>query len=279
MRKKIIHLFLVMLVTLAVLGPMTGSARADLTITPIRVVFEGRDRSATIELINLTDRTNTYRLKWLEMKMGKSGRFELGPADEDSPYSFTKMVLFTPRQVTIEPRGHQTIRLSLRRPADLPPGEYRAHLSMIRLARQGPEKPDPNAKDLSMEMKVNLGFSVPVIVRSGDDRDLKISLISPKLGLTPDKVAPKPLLNIDVHRETGKFSTYGTVHVYWTPKKGSEKEIGVAGNVALYPELDTRTINVPLKENPTDGSLRIVYRGKYESEGKTWAEKSFPIGN
>ncbi len=143
------------------------------------------------------------------------------------------MVIFTPRQVTIEPNGHQTIRLSLRRPADLPDGEYRSHLGMIRLARQGPERPDPNAKSIDMDFRVNLGFSIPVIVRSGQDDALKISLTNPKLEMSKS-TRPIPLLKIDVHRDAGKFSTYGQIDVYWTPSKGSEKKIGSTSNVALY---------------------------------------------
>jgi len=268
-----------MIVSLFLLALTSGIARADITLTPMRVVFEGRDRSATIELINTTNNTNTYRLKWLTMKMGETGRYSMTPSDPNDPYSFDKMVMFTPRQVTIEPHGHQTIRLSLRRPADLPNGEYRAHLSMVRLAKQGPDKPDPKANSLTMDVQVNLGFSVPVIVRSGDDKDLKISLGNPKLGVQENKGrAPTPRLEIDVNRDAGKFSTYGTLRVFWQPKQGKEKEIGAASNVALYPELQTRRVPIPLKAAPDSGTLRIVYEGKYESEGKTWAEKTFPIG-
>lgn len=277
MTRKTTYSFLLFLSVMLVICFYPLLSKADLTLTPVRVVFEGRDRSATVELINITERTNTYRLKWMEMKMGPAGRYELMPADETNPNSVSKMVIFSPRQVTIEPHGHQTIRLSLRRPADLPDGEYRAHLAMVRLAKQGPDRPDPTAKAVSMELKVNLGFSIPVIVRSGEDKDLKISLNSPKLEMSSD-IPPVPRLGIDIHRDAGKFSTYGTVRVFWKPEGGSEKEIGTMSNMALYPELETRHISILLKENPTGGNLHIVYEGKYESDGKTWAEKTFPIG-
>ena len=275
-RPSLFKPFLAFLI-LATIAMLPGSARADLTIAPVRIVFEGRDRSATVELINTTNNTNTYRMKWMDLKMGPSGRYELVPADDKEPNSVPNMVIFSPRQVTIGPNGHQTVRLSLRRPADLPDGEYRSHLGMVRLAKQGPERPNPNAKSIEMEMRVNLGFSIPVIVRAGDDKDLKISLVNPKLEMSTDPT-PTPRLKIDLHRDAGKFSSYGQVTVYWTPSKGSEKTIGVMGNMALYPELETRPIIIPLKENPDSGSLRIVYTGKYESEGKTWAEKILPIG-
>lgn len=254
------------------------TAKADLSITPVRVVFEARGRSAIIELINMTNRTNTYRMSWLMMKPTENGKYEMLPAgNEKDPHTVPNMIIFTPRQVTIEPKGHQVIRLSLRRPADLPPGEYRAHLTMTRLANDEKQREqDPAQKDMSMALNVNLGFSIPVIVRSGEDKDLRVSLTSPKLGLSPNKKTP--VLDVDLKRDAGKFSSYGTLKVFWQPLKGAEQEVGTLDNVALYPELKHRPLSVPLKENPTSGSIKVVYLGKYESEGKTWAEKTFPIG-
>lgn len=255
------------------------TAKADLTIAPIRVVFGDSDRSATVELLNITNHTNIYRLTWMETKIDKSGRFALGPVDDTKPYSVAKMVIFAPRQVTIEPHGDQTIRLSLRRPANLPFGEYRAHMVMLRLAKQGPERQDPNDKAATPALNSNLGFSIPIIVRSGEDKDLKVALASPRLAMGGNKEKPTLVLNIDVNRVAGKFSSYGSLEVYWQSPQSQEQLIGGLGNVALYPELQQRHLVIPLRENPTGGKIRVVYKGRYESEGKIWDEKTFPIGN
>lgn len=271
--RKIKTAFIVVLLLTGLLLPVT-EALADLTITPTRVVFLSRGRSATIELINITDHTNVYRMNWMETKATSSGKYEMVPVDKENPNSVSNMVIFSPRQVTIEPHGHQVIRLSLRRSADLPHDEYRSHLSITRLAKAPLRKHDPNAKDISMALRVNLGFSIPVIVRSGEDRDLKISLSSPELRMR----GTKPILDIDVNRDSGKFSSYGFLEVYWTPNRGKEEKVGTLNNIALYPELQNRRVNIPLDQNPTDGKIRVVYLGKYESEGTKWAEKTFPIG-
>ena len=258
----------------------TTAARADLTITPKRIVFLGRGRSAEITLLNITDHTNTYRFGWSLMKANGKGEYELVPATKESdkdPFSVENMVFFSPRQVKIEPHGYQTIRLSLRRPSNLPFGEYRAHLTLTRLAHDEPIRQDPNAKTISMSMKVNLSFSVPVIVRQGEDKALKVSLSGPKLTATKGGGSS---LDVDLTRDAGTFSTYGDVKVLWHPPKGSEIEIGTLSNIALYPEVKSRRISVPIlsKENLTSGTIRVVYTGKLESDGTTWAEKSFPIG-
>jgi len=101
--------------------PIT-TARADLTITPWRVVFGPRDRSMTIDLLNMTDHTNTYRLGWLIMKANAAGKYDMiSVTDEQKkdPHSVANMVIFSPRQVTIEAHGQQLIRLSLRRLSSL----------------------------------------------------------------------------------------------------------------------------------------------------------------
>lgn len=250
-------------------------ARADLSITPTRIVFQGRGRSATVMLLNQTDNLNTYRIGWLEMKADESGKYALIPAAGDNPHSVAKMVVSSPRQVTIEPGAYQTIRLSLRRPADLPPGEYRAHMSMIRMAKETPAEQDPNMKGQAFSLNVNLGFSIPVIVRIGDDPDLKVEIASPQINPGKGKIAA--FLGIDIKRLSGKFSTYGTVKVFLQQPGHPEKLIGSLNNTAVYPELQQRHIDIPLDESPESGNLHIVYVGKYESEGKIWDDKVFPI--
>ncbi len=273
MTRAVILAFMLSIALLA----FPSAAKADLTITPVRVVFQGRDRSMSVELLNTTDHTNTYRMGWMEMKANDKGGYDMLPADDKNPDGVPNMVIFSPRQVTIEPHGHQIIRLSLRRPADLPSGEYRAHLSMTRIANALPPVADTHQKGVTMALYANLGFSIPVIVRSGEDKDLKVSLINPKLAMN-HKTPPAPVLLIDLNRDAGKFSSYGSIKVLWQPPKGEEQEIGILNNVALYPEIQQRHVEIALNQNPTVGTLKVVYLGKLESEGTTWAETSFPIG-
>jgi fimbrial chaperone protein len=266
---RIITIFL----AAALLLLSAAAARANLSITPWRVVFGPRDRSAVVTVLNTTDSTNVYRMNWVLMKANAEGRYE-PVADDGNPNSVTKMVIFSPRQVTVEPHAYQTVRLSLRRPSDLPPGEYRGHLTFTHMANEGPQD-DPRLKGQAAALSANVGFSIPVIVRQGEDNDLKVLLSGPKLAMGKGN---KPILGIDLSRVSGIFSTYGMFKVFWSPAGGQQHEIGTLNNVALYPEVKSRRIEVPLSENPASGTLRIVYLGQYESEGKTWAEKSFPIG-
>lgn len=276
MKKRLIA-FLALL-SVVVMIPLEALAMGDLTITPWRVVFGPRGRSASIELLNTSDNTNTYRVGWMLLKPNAEGKYEQIPYDKEKdkdPHSVPNMVIYSPRQVTIEPHGSQVIRLSLRRPADLPSGEYRAHVTFIKMAREEDAAHDPNAKSMELKMNVNLGFSIPVIVRQGEDKDLKISLSNPELKMQ----GKTPALKININRDAGTFSSYGTMEVY-LKSKGEEKKIGEMNNVALYSELRSRFVIVPLttKDTLTSGELHVVYKGKLDAEGTTWAEKTFPIG-
>ncbi len=259
-------------------------AQADLTIAPLRVVFKGRDRSAVVSLVNLANHVNTYRLSWMLYKMDDEGKYAPVPMDEKSPFSVDKMVIFSPRQVTINPEQHQLVRLSLRRPADLPAGEYRGHLTFTRLP---PDRSRRRKQDVTTEkpkgqqiaLAVNLSFSIPIIVRSGLDDQLKVALSEPTFKMENRGGKNQPVLNFDLKRVSGTFSTYGTILVYWKRPGQDEQRIGVMSNVALYPEMKKRPISIALNTPQiTEGTIRVAYLGKYESQGTIWDEKTLTVG-
>ena len=79
------------------------------------------------------------------------------------------LIRYSPRQVTLEPRVAQTVRVQLRLPADLPPGEYRSHLLFraVPSAEAAPPTTSP-AAELSIQLTAIYGISIPVIVRHGE---------------------------------------------------------------------------------------------------------------
>jgi P pilus assembly chaperone PapD len=276
-----LFLFLVMGAFLLAAAP----AKADLMIAPLRVVFKNRDRSAIVSIINTSVHVNTYRVGWEVMRAGADGKYVRVKTDDKDPFSFNKMVIFSPRQVVINPGEHQVVRLSLRRPADLPPGEYRAHLMFTRLP---PDKSRKNARDegrtgikkkgAGTTLDINLGFSIPVIVRNGSD-DTHVELSQPKFEMVTSGKKIEPVLSLSLDRVSGVFSTYGSVRVFWKQPGKEERRVGILNNVALYPEMKHRDLKVSLMElGIKGGTIRVVYEGKYESQGVIWDEKTFPVG-
>lgn len=76
---------------------------ASLTISPLRVVLEGRSRSAEVMLLNLSKQTNTYRLGWIYNKMDETGHYTRVAESLTPDMDVAKYVVFSPRQVSIPP--------------------------------------------------------------------------------------------------------------------------------------------------------------------------------
>ncbi len=269
------------LVLLALVMVEAATARADLLITPLRAVFEGRDRSTVITLINTTDAPKTYRLDWKLLKMKDDGAYDQVDEfiDEDGiNRSAEDMIRFSPRQVTLEPQGRQRIRLSLRRPADLKEGEYRAHLNIVRLQDDFQPNVPGEIRGAAILMQVNLGFSIPVIVRQGKSMP-SVEITNPRFETDTDaKGNAVPELAVDLINNDSDYSAYGRIRVFWHPSGGEARQIGILNNIAVYPENKNRRATVRLEEsNLSNGRIQVVYEGDGEYKGVVFDNKAFPI--
>ncbi len=250
-------------------------AHADLTILPIRVLMEGRERNSELTLVNSSATTNTYRLEWRHRRMKEVGGYEHLDAPLNPIFDPDKTIMFSPKQVTIAPGQTQRVRLSVRKPADLPDGEYRAHLVLKKVAIKNPinKKGQPG---LAVQVNTNVGFSIPVVVRQGP-YDANVKITKPQF-LPPNKPGASPAMSL-VLKRTGLHSISGTLRVYWTPIGEAERIIGQTKNVNVFHEIDERLIGVTLKENNiTSGTIRIAFEGERKKKGVVYDEQRFPVG-
>ena len=270
-RKILNHLF-----TAFILFSLTiifiSQTYAKLLITPTRVEFSDRERSAKVSLVNTGKKITTYKVFWREQYQDEDGQyipFKIG--ERDFPTA-SKMLRYSPRQVTLKPGERQHIRLALRRPKDLDEGEYRSHLVFQ-------AQPDKNkmAKSKGIQLHMNLAFAIPVIVREGEI-DVK-SAIS-KVDLIKRQHNGKIYTGayIDIERQ-GKFSTFANMKVYWRGiSKQTEKLIATQENIAVYPENNIKHLVLGFKNHTTSpGVMRIVYEGAEEFEGQILAEKTITV--
>ena len=251
----------------------TGPGFAHLLLAPKRVVFEGRSRSATIALLNTTNESKTYVIGWKALKIGEDGKVTQIPIDENDPYSMKKMVVFSPRRVTIEPNGRQSVRLSLRRPADLPPGEYRGHLTFSSDPGSSEEQNISQGKDkgFSLSLRIGMGMSIPVILRNGEavPSDVTIEDVT----LSYDEKIGKQKIDYALKHALGANSTFGVVSAYL-----GEDRIGNLPNVTLYPEQGKRQMHLVLnKVVPPGSTIRMTYTGSEEYSETIFAEKMIQV--
>lgn len=226
-------------------NPAPVSANGNLLVTPTRVVFEGRNRSADISLVNSGSETVTYRISLIRQRMTKEGAVEtITTATSKTGERFAdKLIRFTPRQVVLPPGVEQTVRIQVRKPANLPAGEYRSHLLFRGLPPV--EKNAPAKKDNKLEIKLIpvFGVSIPIIVRHGNT--------SAKTTLSKLRVLPKapgiegPALELLATRK-GNKSVYGDFVVTAKTIDG-EQIVGQLKGVAVYTPNAERIIRIPLQ--------------------------------
>ena len=267
----------IILVTLLIVSTIS-SVHANLLITPTRIEFDQRERSAKVSLVNTGKEIRTYKIFWRQQKQLPNGSYSPFNSEEainDFPTA-SNMIRYSPRQVTLKPGERQHIRIAVRRPKDLADGEYRSHLVFE-------AQPDKRAMTIKqeggtgMKLYVNLAFSIPIMVRQGN---LDSSATLKKVELISKKVNSNSHLsaNITINR-TGLHSTFGNLKVYWQDLNSSaEKQIGILNNIAIYTEVDNRKINISLPEHSIkQGTLHIVYKGIKEYSGITFIDQKIAI--
>lgn len=258
-------------------------ASADLMLFPTRIVFDKNQRAAQVELINNGQESATYRISVVNRRMSETGEFSAVDSPLPGEQFADAMLRYSPRQVMLPPGRGQTIRILLRKPADLPAGEYRSHLQFDRVPEaSGASSIDAQAPKLGpgevgVQLKALIGVSIPVIVRHGDT-DAKVTLSDLEL-LKP--VAGQAAVLAAVLQRSGNRSVYGDLAATFTPQGGAVQEVGKAGGVAVYTPNPLRRLKLELQPPAglvlARGTLRVTFRERQDAGGKLLAEAAIEV--
>ena len=264
-----------LIVALVLAAPST--ALADLMLYPTRIIISGAQRSAQVEIVNRGERTETYRISLVNRRMNEAGDIVPAETPEAGEQFAETMLVFSPRQVTLQPGQSQTVRVSVRRPAGLADGEYRSHLQFERQPDINPqnnlENVNETARDqVSVNLEALIGASIPVIIRQGQIR-AEVSLQN--LALSPGAGDQPPVLGFSFRR-TGAQSVYGDVVATFTPANGKPVEVGRFSGVAVYVPNPVRQAQIPLRPPAgvalRNGALRLTYSEQASAGGKLLAD-------
>jgi P pilus assembly chaperone PapD len=255
-------------------------AHADLMLYPTRIVFEKNQRAAQIELINNGNKPATYRISLVNRRMTEAGQFEAADTAAPDERFANDMLRFSPRQITLQPGTVQTVRVMLRKPAELAEGEYRSHLQFDKLpdveGNASIENQGQADKAIGIVLNALVGASVPVIVRHGAT-SAKVSL--GQLALQRDD-AQHPVLKLQFERE-GSSSVYGDLSVTFTPRGGKPQTVGEVGGIAVYTPNRVRQaalqLQVPAGMALAHGTLEVSYRDRPEAGGKLLAQANLEL--
>jgi P pilus assembly chaperone PapD len=248
----------------ALVGPsVPAQAAGDLLVAPTRIVLDGR-RGAEVILNNIGSEEATYRISLELRRMNDIGKLDdVVPEEANATEKAAlEMIRFAPRRVTLPPNQPQSIRIGLQGTEALPDGEYRAHM----LFRAIPKTPDVTAEDTQANgLKINLipvyGVTIPVIVRKGE---LKATAAIANASIARDNEGQT--LQFDLARQ-GDRSVFGEVHV---TRPGVAEPLLVAKGIAVYPELQSRIVSLPLDADSAakmPGEVVISYYEAPEAGG------------
>lgn len=244
--------------------PASVLAAANLMVTPTRIVFEQRDRTAQVTLINQGSETGEFRISFIRQNMTETGNFVAVPDGEAGMFS-DEMIRFSPRQVKLPPGQSQVVRLMLRKPRDLADGEYRSHLLFQALPPAASSSIDKIAADTSadgitVQVIPIVGVSIPVIVRQGE-LNSKVTLSAARI-IPADGTGSTPAIAVDINR-TGSGSAYGDFRAIFTPSGGDPIVVAQANSIAVYANIDKRRFQMPLTIPPgfqlADGVLDLSF--------------------
>lgn len=235
-RKNITKLWLFVLVF------FSHNVFANLALSEYRLYFDNQTKNNALMIRNTSDKRLDFKLMLTHKDMTEDGALIDVPLSEVAERSAKSMLRFSPRRGTIAPKQMQAIRMTVRKKADLPHGEYRAVLRII-----ASESSEPSATGISIKPKV--AYSVPVIVRHGR--------------LTADSTLVNPQFVTQNGRPTvmlwqtlsGDRSLYGN----FTVLNENEQIVGEVRNVGVYTPLSRRKVFIPLYA-PVQGPVTIHYQ-------------------
>jgi P pilus assembly chaperone PapD len=246
-------------------------AVGDLLVAPTRVVLDG-GRGTELILNNIGTETATYRISLELRRMTGNGQLDEVPAEAvtEKEKATLAMISYAPRRVVLPPNQPQAIRIGARFAADLPDGEYRAHMLFRAIPDAKAATTTTQVKDgLSISLTPIYGVTIPIIVRKGA---LKASAAISDVHM--EKTKEGPALSFTLAR-SGDRSTYGRIRV---TKAGQAKPLYDARGIAVYAEVSQRTVALPILDPAVaaqmTGPVKVEYLEDGEAAGGLIAETS-----
>ncbi len=245
--------------------PAPAQAQGDLLVAPTRVIINGSGSSEVI-LSNIGAAPATYRINLELRRMDAEGNLtDIAEADANlDERAALAMLRYAPHRITLQPNQPQAIRISARPPAELADGEYRVHMAFRAIPEIKPvdEAEATQAAGLTIRLTPIYGITIPLIVRKGQ-LEGSATIADPQLV----RDGANTSLRLAMTR-TGNRSIYGEIKV---TARGGGEPIFLARGLAIYRELASRTLQLPLSPEQVarmKGPVHIEYREMAESGGK-----------
>lgn len=260
--------------------PANTASSPDVNLSPKRVVIDaGRRSGEEIVVFNKSTATTTYAIELVDRVMTSDGDLkgldQVTAAQKAKHKSATSFLRYSPRRVTLKPGEAQTVRIQARRPADLAPGEYRAHFSVSAVPPEdsgldiATAAGAVGANEIGIRLTPVFGISIPIIVREGE-----LPVQSAIGDVKMIEQGGRRAINLAVTRN-GQRSLYGDVEVFLLGS-GEPRRVAIIRGIGVYPEIERRQITAVVAEDaPKLGAgsrLRIVFKDDDFKKGAVLAQ-------
>jgi len=257
--------------------PSGNRPGSGVMVTPTRLVFSSRQRMGEVTLLNPGAVPGTFRISLVRMEMDENGACRQLPLEPvPGQVAVQDMIRFSPKLVTLKAKESQVVRIQLRRPADLPAGEYRLHMVFREVPPLEPEAEAGIATQAPTSLKVRLaavfGVAIPLIIRQGET---SVTATLANLALDADAWH----LRFRVERQ-GNQSLHGNFTVRFKPDRGPVEQVAEANGMSVFTPLPFRNVILPLKPRTGPwgkGRFTVTYAAPADQGGALLAEASLDV--
>jgi len=231
---------------------LAGGSRADVSVAPTVLVFDGEAGTKAITVKNTGAKEQVYRISLHNFRMLPDGHMVSAENPEEDEHFATTMVRYSPRELVLAPGGSEVVRF---RVATLRPGEYRTHV----LVQQVPDvdalqtSPFQHDDSVSMDLQAVFGVAIPLILRQGD-LPTRVTFGKARLTALPDGT---PAVAVRLER-SGARSVSGALSLL---RDG--KEVGIWDGISVYAPTPYRDLLLPVDAKDIaalrDGSLTAAF--------------------
>jgi hypothetical protein len=268
------------LVALLVLLEPLVHAAGDVMIHPTRIVFEKNQRSAKVDLTNTGSEVAAFRISIENKRMTPTGEFVAVKTPLPGEFFADKMIQFSPRQIELAPGSGQTIRILLRKPADLASGEYRSQLVFTRLptaSMNSVESGNLSGNEIGVHLTALIGVSIPIIVQNGET-SASATLSELKLNAASENEPAQIAFKIN---RSGNRSLYGDLTIKYADKGGGEQVVAEAKGIAVYSPNPFRVVKMNLHPQGGQafqkGKLSVSFNEIHDAGGRPLAQGALEL--
>lgn len=260
--------------------PNAHAANSGIMLDPLRVELRNGKRSAKVTVINISKTEPVgFTIRTQILRMDKEGASSV-------PQKLTKreaisMAMFrhSPRTAVIPPGGQQVVRIALRKPQNLPDGEYYAYMDVKPFDVKKRQKATPKASQktndssgLGLNINMLIGLRIPMVLRVGETSQ-KTSVVS--IQKAQNKSGERGFF-LTLTRE-GNQSSYTEVAIY-ANIHGEKQLIAHDRRLVTRLPLTSRTAFIPLTEKAFQhGTITVELTDVEDKDKKVYERKNFTL--